>query len=131
MLSCRNSCQIDWIYKNQWGAYDLVSLVALIIYPDFFFFICATLTAWKVFFLVRIFPHFHWIRRYAKYLPVFIPNAGKYRPEKTPYSDTFHAVMGYVEVKLYREIQNRFNITTKNELMKNWKCMMTAKFFWM
>ena len=24
--------------------------------------------------------------------PVFSPNAGKYRPEKTPYLDTFHAV---------------------------------------
>ena len=23
---------------------------------------------------------------------VFSPNAGKYRPEKTPYFDTFHAV---------------------------------------
>ena len=25
---------------------------------------------------------------------VFSPNAGKYGPEKTPYLDTFHAVMG-------------------------------------
>ena len=28
------------------------------------------------------------------YLSVFSPNAGKYRPEKTPYLDTFHAVGG-------------------------------------
>ena len=27
------------------------------------------------------------------YLSVFNPNAGKYGPEKTPYSDTFHAVL--------------------------------------
>ena len=44
------------------------------------------------FFLVRIFPHSDWIRRDKKYLSIFSPNAGKYRPEKTPYLDTFHAV---------------------------------------
>ena len=44
------------------------------------------------FFLVRIFPHSDWIRRDTSYLSVFSPNAVKYRPEKTPYSDTFHAV---------------------------------------
>ena len=27
------------------------------------------------------------------YFSVFSPNIGKYRPEKTPYLDTFHAVM--------------------------------------
>ena len=27
------------------------------------------------------------------YLSVFSPNAGKYRPEKTPYLDTFHTVL--------------------------------------
>ena len=26
------------------------------------------------------------------YFPVFSPNTGKYRPEITPYVDTFHAV---------------------------------------
>ena len=26
------------------------------------------------------------------YFPVFSPNTGKYRPEKTPYLDTFHTV---------------------------------------
>ena len=35
------------------------------------------------FFLVRIFPHSD---------SVFSPNVGKYRPEKTPYLDTFHAL---------------------------------------
>ena len=30
--------------------------------------------------------------RDTPYLSVFSPNAGKYRPEKTPYLDTFHAV---------------------------------------
>ena len=42
-------------------------------------------TAWKVpvfgIFLVRIFPHSDWIRRYTEYLSVFSPNAGKYGPE--------------------------------------------------
>ena len=41
------------------------------------------------FFLVRIFPHLDWIRK-DTYLSVLCPNAGKYRPEKTPYLDTFH-----------------------------------------
>ena len=27
------------------------------------------------------------------YLSIFSPNAGKYGPEKTPYLDTFHAVI--------------------------------------
>ena len=45
------------------------------------------------FFLVRIFLHSDWIRRDTHYLPVFSPNAGKYRPEKTPYLGTFDAVL--------------------------------------
>ena len=44
------------------------------------------------FFLVRTLLHSDWIRRYIPYLPVFGPNAGKYRSEKTPYLDTFHAL---------------------------------------
>ena len=42
-------------------------------------------------FLVRIFLRSEWIRR--EYLSVFTPNMGKYRPEKTPYLDTFHTVI--------------------------------------
>ena len=49
-------------------------------------------------FLVRIFPHSHWIRRDTPYLSVFSLNAGKYGAEKTPYLDTFHA--GKVSQKL-------------------------------
>ena len=53
--------------------------------------------AWKVsvfgLFLVRIFLHTDWIRRDTPYLSVLSPNAGKYAPEKTPYLDTFHAVI--------------------------------------
>ena len=45
-----------------------------------------THTAWKVsvfrVFLVSIFRHSNWIRRYTEYLSVFSPNAGKYGPEK-------------------------------------------------
>ena len=44
------------------------------------------------FFMVRIFSHSDRIWRDTKYLSVFSPNAGKYRPEKTPYLDTFHTV---------------------------------------
>ena len=45
------------------------------------------------FFLVCIFPHSDWIRRVNPYLSGFSPNAGKYGSEKTPYLDTFHAVL--------------------------------------
>ena len=47
----------------------------------------------KEFFLVRVFPHSDWIRRDTSYLSVVSPNARKYGPVKTPYLDTFHAVM--------------------------------------
>ena len=43
--------------------------------------------AWKVsvfrVFLVHIFPHLDWIRRYIPYLSLFSPNAQKYGPEKS------------------------------------------------
>lgn len=29
--------------------------------------------------------------------------------------------MGYFEIKLYQEIENRLNITTKYEFMEKWK----------
>ena len=32
-------------------------------------------------------------QRYSPYLSVFSSNAGKYGPEKTPYLNTFHAVI--------------------------------------
>ena len=44
------------------------------------------------FYLVCIFPHLDWISRDTRYLSVFSPNRQKYRLEKTPYLDTFHAV---------------------------------------
>ena len=43
-------------------------------------------------FLVRTFSHSDWIRRDTKYLSVFSPNEGKYRPEITLYLDAFRAV---------------------------------------
>ena len=45
------------------------------------------------FFLVSIFPHSDLIRRNTENLAVFNPNVGKYGPGKTPYLDTFHAVI--------------------------------------
>ena len=45
------------------------------------------------FFLARIFLYLDWIRKFTKQISLFSPNTGKYRPEKTPFSDTFHAVM--------------------------------------
>ena len=39
------------------------------------------------------FPAFGLNRRDTSHLSVFSPNAGKYGQEKTPYLDTFHAVL--------------------------------------
>ena len=44
------------------------------------------------FFLVHIFLYSDWIRRFTPLISVFSPNTGKYGPEKTPHTDTFHAV---------------------------------------
>ena len=53
------------------------------------------------FFLVRIFRHSGWMRRDNSYLSVFSSNVGKYGPEKTPYLDTFHAMVGTF-IRLFR-----------------------------
>ena len=45
------------------------------------------------FFLLHIFSHSDWIWRDTSFLSVFSLNAGKYRPEKTPYLNTFHTVL--------------------------------------
>ena len=50
------------------------------------------------YFLLRIFSHSDWIWRDTKYLSVFSPNAGKYGPENTPYLDTFHTALVWVNI---------------------------------
>ena len=45
------------------------------------------------FFLDCTFPHSDWVLGDTPYLSVFIPNAGKYGQEKTPYLDTSHAIL--------------------------------------
>ena len=45
------------------------------------------------FLLFRVFSHSAWIRRDMGYLSIFNSNAGKCRPEKSPNTDTFHAVI--------------------------------------
>ena len=47
-----------------------------------------------------------------KYLSVFSPNAGKYGPEKTPYLDTFHVVLG-LEYSQLAILQTEFNLKTR------------------
>ena len=32
-LSCQNSCQIDWLYKNQWRAFSSILPLTLTFYP--------------------------------------------------------------------------------------------------
>ena len=36
------------------------------------------------------------------YFPIFSPNTEKYRPKKTPYLDTFHAVWNLLDTKILR-----------------------------
>ena len=67
------------------------------------------------FFLIRIFLHSDWIRRDTPYLSIFIPNAGKYRPEKIPYLDTFHAVA--VCPQNLRWGQNTAMVLTENKVI--------------
>ena len=58
-------------------------------------------TAWKV-------PKYGVIS--GPYFPVFSPNTGKYRPEITPYLDTFHASKSKQNFKTFFEkIQNQRN----------------------
>ena len=49
-------------------------------------------TAWKV--------SKYWVFS-GSYFPVFSPNTGKYGPEKTPYLDTFHAVISRSENNIF------------------------------
>ena len=43
-------------------------------------------------FLVRIFLYSDLIQRFDEQISIFSPNTGKYRPEITPYLNTFHTV---------------------------------------
>ena len=43
--------------------------------------------------LVCIFPYSDLMRRDSPYSSAFSPNGGKYGPEKTPYLDSFHAMI--------------------------------------
>ena len=51
------------------------------------------------------------------YFSVFSPNTGKYRPEITPYIDTFHAVlsynMGLINLKLEYNTEQKMNFSIK------------------
>ena len=74
------------------------------------------------FFLVRIFPHSDWIRRFTPLISVFSPNAGKYGPEKTPYFDTFHAVeilVKWSSKMINVDIWARFDYIRTNGILKN------------
>ena len=75
-----------------------------------------------VFFLVRIFPHSDWIQRDTSYLSIFSPNAGKYRPGKTPYLDNFHAVVIRMVHKtmLATVISRRTKRFFEESLLNNW-----------
>ena len=74
------------------------------------------------FFLVRIFPHSDWIRRFTPLISVFSPNAGKYGPEKTPYFNTFHVVeilVKWSSKMINVDIWARFDYIRTNGILKN------------
>ena len=76
---------LEIIFLNFWNLY-FYNFVLTIFYAFIQCFFCWLFLHEKCpntdFFLVRIFLHSDWIM-----------NAGKYGPEKTPYLDTFHAVL--------------------------------------
>ena len=78
------------------------------------------------FLLVRIFPHLVCVRRDTEYLSVFSPNVGKYRPEKTPYLGTFHAVA--LKTNMFHSIINNNRIFCSIELSLREKCPNTELF---
>ena len=54
------------------------------------------------------------------HFPVFGLNTGKYRPEKTLYLDTFHAVIVIQDVKLYiKDAERQLNNTESYRPLAN------------
>ena len=67
------------------------------------------------FFLARIFPHSDWItERYSVSLCVFSPNG--YGPDKTPYLDTFRAVMDEHNQDIFSQNQNTLSVLKKEQI---------------
>ena len=58
------------------------------------------------------------MKRDTSYLSVFSPNAGKYGPEKTPYLDTFHAVI-YAEDFSFKNNPMEMKISSVEESFFN------------
>ena len=57
----------------------------------------------------------------GRYVPVFGLNTGKYGPEKTPYLDTFHAVLFIITSKMI----GKSVMMTENSIKSNRKCLKT------
>ena len=82
-ICCWVGCRLCWsihMFRMTWCHVQKLWLTLLWEH------LCTYYIAWKLVvfgvFLVRIFPHWDWIRRDNPFLPAFSPNAGKYRPEK-------------------------------------------------
>ena len=96
-------CFIDTIYVYAYTIYiypylyhiyaytlsSIILLISLMRSSSHTSHILITYTAWKLsvfgVILVRIFPHFDWIRRDSQYLSVLSPNAGKCWPDNSEY----------------------------------------------
>ena len=64
---------------------------------------------WPVFSRIRI-----ELRRDTPYLCVFSPNG--YGPDKTPYLDTFQAVMDEYNQDIFSQNQNTFSVLKKEQI---------------
>ena len=54
----------------------------------------------------------------GSYISIFSPNTGKYRPEKTPYLDTFHKVIKLLHnAKIFMKVERICNSENKQETM--------------
>ena len=62
------------------------------------------------FFLVCIWPYLYWLREDTLFLPVFSPNAGKYRPEK-------NSVFGHFSRKINYFLWFFFTLVRKNRFL--------------
>ena len=75
------------------------------------------------------------------YFPVFNPNTGKYRPEITPYLDTFHVVFSTLKHRnngdvwkllCYKSVQWKLSLSKAKRPDNSQKCMklLTRIFTW-
>ena len=108
----RGGARTTWLYEKHISKSHIQLTFAWLnsfcIYP------CLKIIQIRCFFLVLVFLHSDWIWRYTLDLSVFSSNAGKYRSEKAPCLDTFHAV--YFAEKLSTSV-NKLKLTSSGKIL--------------